>query len=101
MTSEQLETWRRIRQAIRDDQAIAARDLPDARIYVARSTALWRALLPAAAAVLVAANIAIRLASGSASSQFVIVEVVLLVLCAIAVVPWLRVRRWHRRHPLH
>jgi hypothetical protein len=100
MISEQMETWRRIRQAIRGDQPIAPRDVPDARIYVARSTALWRALLPAAAAVLVTANIVLRLSSGSASTQFVVVEVVLLVLCALAVLPWLRVRRWLKRHPL-
>lgn len=100
MTSEQIETWRRIRRAIRDDQPIDPRDVPDARIHVARASAAWRALLPAAAAVLVAVNIVLRLSSGSASTEFVVVEAVLLVLCVLALVPWLRVRRWQKRHPL-
>lgn len=100
MIDVQMETWRRIRHAIRTDQPIESRDVADARVYVDRASALWRALLPVAAAVLVAVNIVLRLTAGSASTQFVIVEIVLLTLCAVALLPWLRVRRWAKRHPL-
>lgn len=100
MTDERLETWRRIRHAIRHDEPITPGDLAEARTHVARASATWRALLPAAAAVLVAVNIVVRFSSGSASTPFVVVELVLLVLCAVALLPWIRVRRWHKRHPL-
>lgn len=100
VVSEEYETWRRVRQAIRRDQPVEPDDVPEARVHVGRATAAWRMFLPAAAALLIAVNIVMRIARGSASMPFLVVEGILLLLCALAVLPWLRVRRWQRRHPL-
>ena len=100
MDSAQFESWRRVRDAIRRDEPISPEDLDVGRAYLARGTAIWRAIVPAAAVVLIVVNIVLRISRGTATTEFIAVELVLIAGCAVSTWPWLKLRRWARRHPL-